>query len=364
MRTNTLVNVAFIGCGRISKKHYEAIVGLEEHGVHLTALADLESEKCKPYANATAIKVTEDFTTEGFFDGSDLAVILTESGNHFEHAKCALESGLDVLIEKPVTLKLEDAEELRSIAMQFDRKVYVVKQNRFNEPVVTARKFVESGFLGKPQISSVQVRWCRPQEYYDLADWRGTWAMDGGVISNQASHHVDLMRWFMGPVKTVQALERRFGVNIETEDTVLAIVEFESGAVGTLEATTSTRPRNLEGSFSMQGSLGAFEVGGFAVNEMRYLESSATDFTSTEFTTDNNFAQDTSDVYGSGHAAIYREIVKDRLGHENSAVTIDDAIETLKVIHMLYRSIETGKKIFVDANDIRSLRMGKNNAIK
>jgi len=364
MRTNTLVNVAFIGCGRISKKHHEAIMGLAEHGVHLTALADLETEKCKPYTNQTAIKVTEDFTREGFFDGSDLAVILTESGNHFKHAKYALEAGLDVLIEKPVTLKLEDAEELRSIATQFDRKIYVVKQNRFNEPIVTARNFVERGFLGEPQISSVQVRWCRPQEYYDLADWRGTWAMDGGVISNQASHHVDLMRWFMGPVKTVQALERRFGVDIETEDTVLAIVEFESGAVGTLEATTSTRPRNLEGSFSMQGSLGAFEVGGFAVNEMRYLESSVNDFTSTEFTTNNKLAKDTSDVYGSGHAAIYREIVKDRLGHENSAVTIDDAIETLKVIHMLYRSIETGKKIFANKDKIRSVRLGQNNASK
>ena len=99
-----------------------------------------------------------------------------------------------MLIEKPVTLKLEDAEVLRSIARQFDRKVYVVKQNRFNEPIVTARKFVESGFLGKPQISSVQVRWCRPQEYYDLADWRGTWAMDGGNFKpGQPSRRLNAM---------------------------------------------------------------------------------------------------------------------------------------------------------------------------
>ena len=364
MRTNTLVNVAFIGCGRISKKHYEAIIGMSESGVHLTAVADLEVEKCAPYVTETAIKVTNDFMLDGFLDGSDLAVILTESGNHYKHAKFALEAGLDVLIEKPVTLKLEDAIELRAIANRFDRKIYVVKQNRFNGPIVTARKFIESGFLGNPQISSVQVRWCRPQEYYDLAAWRGTWAMDGGVISNQASHHIDLMRWFMGPLKTVQALERRFGVDIETEDTVLALIEFESGAVGTLEATTSTRPRNLEGSFSIQGSLGAFEVGGFAVNEMRYIESRINDFTSTENTSNNEVAHDTSDVYGSGHAAIYREIVKDRLGQENSAVTIDDAIETLKVIHVLYRSIESGKKIVVNGDDIRSFRMGQINALK
>ena len=186
--------------------------------------------------------------------------------------------------------------------------------------------------------------------------------MDGGVISNQASHHVDLMRWFMGPVKSVQALERRFGVDIETEDTVLALVEFESGAVGTFEATTSTRPRNLEGSFSIQGSQGAYEVGGFAVNEMRYLESSANNFVSTEFRQNTELEQDTSDVYGSGHTSIYGEIIKDRLSQENKAVTIDDAIKTLEFIHMLYRSIETGKKIFSDGDDIRSLRMGQNNA--
>ena len=364
MRTNTLVNVALIGCGRISKKHFEAVMALSDSGLQLTAVADLDTDKCKPYADETTIKVTNDFTSPGFFVGSDLAVILTESGNHFKHAKYALEAGLDVLIEKPVTLKLDDAIELSIIAHQTKRKIYVVKQNRFNEPVVTAKQFVEDGYLGKPQIASVRVRWCRTQAYYDLADWRGTWAMDGGVISNQASHHIDLLRWFMGPVKSVQAIERRFGVEIETEDTVLALLEFESGAVGTLEATTSTRPRNLEGSFSIQGSRGAFEVGGFAVNEMRYIETDATEYASTEFGNNREVEKDTSDVYGSGHSAIYQEIIKDRLGQPNKAVNINDAIETLEVIHSIYRSIETDKKIIIDGDEIRSIRMGKDNAAK
>ena len=364
MRTKALINVAFIGCGRISKKHYDAAMALRDSGLHVTAVTDLDTEKCKPYTDGATIKVANDFTSNGFLDGCDLAVILTESGNHFQHAKYALEAGLDVLIEKPVTLKLDDATQLLTIANNAKRKIYVVKQNRFNEPVLTAKKFVDNGFLGKPQIACVRVRWCRPQAYYDLADWRGTWAMDGGVISNQASHHVDLMRWFMGPVKSVQALERRFGVAIETEDTVLALLEFESGAVATLEATTSTRPRNLEGSFSLQGSRGAFEVGGFAVNEMRYLETSDDRYTSTE--TGKNIAveKDTSDVYGSGHTAIYEEIIKDRLGQANKAVNINDAIETLEVIHSIYRSIETGKKIIFGKDEIRSSRMGEYNAVK
>ena len=145
MRTNTIVNAAFIGCGRISKKHHEAVMKLSESGVQLTAVADTEIEKCEPYVNETTIKVTDDFTSEAFLQGSDLAVILTESGNHFKHAKFALLAGLDVLIEKPVTLKIEDAIELATIANQSGRKIYVVKQNRFNEPIITARKFIESG---------------------------------------------------------------------------------------------------------------------------------------------------------------------------------------------------------------------------
>jgi predicted dehydrogenase len=358
MKINSLVNVALIGCGRISKKHFDAIMKLTDKGVTLRAAADLDLAKCNAYTQGEAVRVTADFEIEGFFDSADLAVILTESGNHFKHAKYALEAGLDVLVEKPVTLKLEDAKELKSIAKINGRKVYVVKQNRFNDPVLRAREFIKRGFLGKPQITSVQVRWCRPQEYYDLADWRGTWAMDGGVISNQASHHVDLMRWFMGPVKSVQALERRFSVDIETEDTVVALLEFASGAIGTLEATTSTRPRNLEGSFSVQGSEGAFEVGGFAVNEMRYMESNSKKFLQGSLNRKSYFDNDTSDVYGSGHISIYNEILKDRLNIQNEAVTIDDAIETLEVIHMIYRSIETGQRICVGTAPVNSLRMG------
>ena len=358
MRTNNAVNISIIGCGRISKKHCDAIARLEDKGVKLHALADLDIEKTKSYDINDVLIKTDNYQSKGFFENADLAVILTESGNHYEHAKYALKQGLDVLIEKPVTLKLEDAYELKNLAQSSGKKIYVVKQNRFNEPIQRAREFVARGFLGQPQIASVQVRWCRQQDYYDLANWRGTWRLDGGVISNQASHHIDLMRWFMGEVKSVYAIDRRFGVDIEAEDTVIAVLEFESGAVGTIEATTSTRPRNLEGSFSVQGDIGSFEVGGFAVNEMRYIESQNEAFS---YSINNQEAvcdKDKRDVYGSGHFSIYEEILKDRLGKENEAITIESAIEALEVIHMIYVSIETGERVINDGSLIKSSRMG------
>lgn len=359
MKTKSLINAALIGCGRIAKKHVDALRSLESQGVNIVGFCDLEVEKCSKFLLDQSEKVSDDFCEENFLEGCDLAVVLTESGNHYNHARTLLQNGVDVLIEKPVTLQLEHAEDLRTIEEQTKKKIYVVKQNRFNEPVQRAKEFVEFGYLGKPQIGTIRVRWCRPQEYYDQAKWRGTWHLDGGVISNQASHHIDLLRWFMGPVKSVYAIERKFSAHIEAEDTIIATLEFESGAVGTIEATTSTRPKNLEGSFSIQGDKGSFEVSGFAVNEMRYLFSEHGDFH--DLTSNNKFENnmDTTDVYGSSHKAVYGEILKDRMGLDNASVTIEEAIKSLELIHLIYKSVELQRPVSVEEPVVSSERLGR-----
>ena len=286
----------------------------------------------------------------------DLGVVLTESGNHFIHAKRLLMSGLDVLIEKPITLRMDHAKELACLAKSLSKKIYVVKQNRFNNPILQARKAFEDGRLGNLQIGTVRVRWCRPQSYYDQADWRGTWEMDGGVIANQASHHIDLLQWFMGPVESVSAFSARFGVDIDTEDTVVATLKFASGALGTIEATTSVRPRNLEGSLSLLGSKGSIEIGGFAVNELSKFELSSGE--NLEFLNEPP-KNDTSDVYGSGHIAVYREILKDRQGIPNDSVAAEESLKSLELIHMIYKSIEENRTVSSNETDTSSCLLGK-----
>ena len=355
MKTNNQIGVCLIGAGRISEKHFQAIQANSYMGVKLTAVADIDPKKLNRF-DVLGYKTFTDYECPRFCAGADLAVILTESGNHFQHAKIMLERGIDVLIEKPVTLRLDHAYELSKIADANNRNIFVVKQNRYNTPIQVANRFVSEGYLGNPQIGTIRVRWCRQQNYYDQADWRGTWHMDGGVISNQASHHIDLLRWFLGPVKSVNAISRRFGVNIETEDTIIALIEFQSGAVGTIEATTATRPRNLEGSFSMQGSLGAFEVGGFAVNEMRYLETSNSGWASLD--SQSTALKDTSDVYGNGHKRVYEEIAKFKNGVEHNCVMLSEAVETLKLIHAIYRSVETGSRVDFASDNITSSKLG------
>lgn len=360
MKIKTDLNVALIGCGRISDKHIVALKSLEEKGVTLRSAADIDLTKMqKPLLDG--VDKYADFDHKDFLRNVDLAVILSESGLHYGHAKEMLQRGVDVLIEKPVTLRLDHALELQRLASDNGRKVYVVKQNRYNDPIRKAKHFCDAGFLGIPQISTLRVRWCRPQSYYDQAAWRGTWLMDGGVISNQASHHIDLMRWFMGPVRRVNAVSRKFLADIQTEDTLIALLEFESGAIGTVEATTATRPRNLEGSFSVQGSLGSFEVAGFAVNKLRYMESEHRDF-ETSVTTSETINVDTRDVYGEGHKSVYENILLDRRGLPNGCVSINEAIETLKLIHAMYRSVERDETVDLGVDEIESSLLGRSYA--
>src|SRR5207245_2718707 len=139
------------------------------------------------------------------------------------------------------------------------------KQNRFNVPVVKVREALEAGRFGKLVMGTVRVRWCRPQSYYDQDAWRGTWAMDGGVLTNQASHHVDLLEWMMGEVESVYALATTALVDIEAEDTAVVALRFRNGALGIIEATTAVRPKDLEGSISILGEKGSVEIAGFAV---------------------------------------------------------------------------------------------------
>lgn len=356
LKNNNIINAVIVGCGRIAKKHFDAINLIANDTVKILAVSDLNIDKCATLVgDRVDIIQSTNFKAKTILNECNLGIILSESGNHFQHAAEFLKRSIDVLIEKPVTLKLEDADELERIALANNCKVYVVKQNRYNPPIVLARRAFENGDLGSLNIGTIRVRWCRKQDYYDQASWRGTWAMDGGVIANQASHHVDLLRWFFGPVKSLKAYASTYGVEIETENTVVAVIEFETGALGTLEATTCTRPRNLEGSLSLIGSKGSIEVGGFAVNELINFDTRNDDFLTNS---KKEMPQDTNDVYGSGHVKVYEEIVKDRCGLDNTAVMLAEAKNSLELIHMIYKSIEENRTVYSSEKDLRSMKLG------
>jgi len=273
----------------------------------------------------------------------DVAVVLTESGNHAAHVIALAQYKRDIVVEKPMALTLEDADAMIRACDAAGVRLFVVKQNRFNVPVVKLREALEQGRFGRLVMGTVRVRWCRTQAYYDQDKWRGTWALDGGVLSNQASHHIDLLEWMMGEVDTVFAKSATALVKIEAEDTAVVLLRFRNGALGIIEATTAVRPKDLEGSISVLGEHGSVEIGGFAVNEMKVWNFA------TRLVDDDNvmakYSVNPPNVYGFGHQAYYEHVV-DCIVHDKQQLV--DGLEgrkSLELISAIYESIETGREV-------------------
>ena len=338
-----LLNFALVGCGRIAKRHSELLGSDQIFGARLAAVCDIVPEKAQ--------RIGEQFSVPWFTDmhemmrttGIDVVSVLTESGRHAEHVLSLTRYQKHIVLEKPMALTLFDADAMIRACDQAGVKLFVVKQNRFNVPVLKLREAKESGRFGKLVLGTVRVRWCRPQSYYDQDAWRGTWALDGGVLSNQASHHVDLLEWMMGEVDSVFAMATTALVNIEAEDTAVVTLRFASGALGIIEATTATRPKDLEGSISILGEGGTVEIGGFAVNRMKtwnFVKPEPDDDAVME-----KYSVNPPNVYGFGHQAYYEHVVD--CIHNNKQHLVDglEGRKSLELITAIYESIETGREV-------------------
>lgn len=337
------LNVALVGCGRIGGRHSQLLGEGKISGARLHAVCDIDLPKATRIAEAYGVPAYSDMHEMMKTEKPDIVAVLTESGNHARNVIELAQYGAHIVVEKPMALKLGDADQMVSACDAGGVKLFVVKQNRFNLPVVKLREAVVSGRFGKPVMGTVRVRWCRPQSYYDQAPWRGTWALDGGVLTNQASHHIDLLEWMMGNVDSVFAMSRTALVDIETEDTAVVLLRFSSGAMGIIEATTATRPNDLEGSLSILGEKGTVEIGGFAVNEMKtwnFVDANDDDAEVLE-----NYSVNPPNVYGFGHKEYYDHVVNAiRAGGPN----LVDGLEgrrSLELITAIYESIETGKEV-------------------
>ena len=275
-------------------------------------------------------------------DRVDIISILTPSGIHAQNVRELVRYGKPLIIEKPLALRLEEADEILRLCDEHRVKIFVVHQNRYNRPVIKAREALESGRFGKLVMGTVRLRWKRDQAYYDEAKWRGTWTYDGGVFTNQASHHIDMLTWFMGSVESVKAIGVTRLSKIECEDTGAAILRFTNGALGIIEATTATRPKDLEGSISILGEKGSVVIGGFFMNELVTWEFAEPD------TTDDAVRKDFA-VNPEGWGYNLGEYLKDAIRSiESDRAGLVDGLEgrkSLELISAIYESIETGNEI-------------------
>lgn len=336
---------ALVGCGRIAKKHAEILGDQQLEHARLVAVCDIDESRARFYGEKYSVPFFTDMhlMMRTLNDQIDLVSILTPSGSHAQHCVELAPYGKHLVVEKPMALTLADADAMIRACDQSRIKLFVVKQNRYNLPVQKLRQAIEANRFGKLVLGTVRVRWCRTQEYYDQDAWRGTWADDGGVFANQASHHVDLLEWMMGEVESVFARSITALVDIEAEDTGVVLLKFTSGALGVIEATTAARPKDLEGSISILGENGSVEVGGFAVNSMRTWNFKDTHPGDEDILHKHN--ENPPNVYGYGHVR-YLEHVVDCVLH-NKAALVDglEGRKSLELITAIYESIETGKEI-------------------
>jgi UDP-N-acetyl-2-amino-2-deoxyglucuronate dehydrogenase len=282
--------------------------------------------------------------------------IITPSGIHYEHSLEIIEKyKKHVIIEKPTVLKPSQLINLNKLAESLGVKIFPVFQNRFNKAVQRVKKGINSGELGDIRVLSVRVRWCRGQSYYDLSPWRGTYSMDGGCITNQGIHHIDLIRYLAGEVEQVTAKMATLGSEIEVEDTMVGVIKFINGAIGSIEITTAARPKDFEASISIIGSKGLAQIGGIAVNELQI-------YTPDENSCASN-SEDFSDcVYGNGHMVLYDEIAICLLESREFIINQKDNLKTIKLLNSFYLSDEQSKWINLNDNE-ESARLGREDIV-
>lgn len=342
--TNRPLGFALVGCGRIAQRYLD-LLGGSIAGARLVAVCDVSAARAEAAAIKTRVPAYADMheMMRTHRESIDVVCVLTESGLHAQHAIALAPYGKHLVVEKPMALRLEDAEAMIVACDRADVRLFVVKQNRHNLPVVKLREALDQGRFGKLVMGSVRVRWCRPQTYYDQDAWRGTWRLDGGVFANQASHHVDLLMWMLGEPMSVYAKTRTALVDIETEDTGVAVITFRNGAIGLVEATTAARPKDLEGSLSILGEHGTVEIGGFAVNQMRtWLFASPLPEDADVMT---KYVENPPSVYGFGHQRYLEGVVAALQGDGPRLVDGLEGMRSLELIVAMYESAATGKEV-------------------
>jgi predicted dehydrogenase len=331
---------ALIGCSKIAHKHAAAL--RLRNDAALAAVCDLQTDRARALGTEFAVPWYANYEEMLYKSDVDIVSVLTPSGDHVRRVLDLVRFGKHIVVEKPLALRIEDADRMIQACDRNGVKLFEVKQNRFNVPVRKLHDAIESGRFGKMVLGSVRVRWCRTQKYYDEAKWRGTWAFDGGVLTNQAIHHIDMLKWMMGDVESVQAMTAQRLANIEAEDTGVAILRFTSGALGVIEATTATRPRDLEGSLSVLGEHGTVEIGGFSMDKLRVWEF---DPRTDEDEAIRNSNGSNPDTYAYSHAEFLGDVVRSIAENRRGAVDGIEARATLELINAIYESHETGRAV-------------------
>lgn len=338
---NRKIKVALVGCGRIANNHFQAI---EKHAecIELTDVCDVDPIALKNAVARSGARGHSSFS--GMLESSkaDAVILTTPSGLHSAQAIAAAGAGKHVVTEKPMATRWHDGLQMVKACDDAGVRLFVVKQNRRNATLQLLKKAVKLGRFGKIYSVALNVFWTRPQEYYDSADWRGTWEFDGGAFMNQASHYIDLLDWIVGPVESVMAYTGTLGRDIEVEDTGVAAIRWRNGAMGTLNVTMLTYPKNMEGSITILGEKGSVRIGGVAVNDIKSWVFSEPHDDDHKV---KNANYETTSVYGFGHPLYYENVINTLYGEAEAETDGREGLKSLELLIALYLSARDGRRV-------------------
>ncbi len=336
------IRFGLVGCGRIAVNHIGAIQAHAERA-ELVAVCDVLPDRAQAIAAQTSA------SAYGSLDellehqpAVDAVILATPSGVHAAQAITCAHAGRHVITEKPMATRWQDGKAMVTACDTAGVHLFVVKQNRLNATLQLVKRAMQKGRFGKVYMVNVNVFWSRPQSYYDSAAWRGTWEFDGGAFMNQASHYVDLLDWLIGPVESVQAYTATLERNIQVEDTGVLSIRWRTGALGSMNVTMLTYPKNLEGSITILGEKGTVRLGGVAVNKIEHWEFAEPD------ADDALVAQasyDTTSVYGFGHPLYYDNVIGALRGEVEPATDGREGLHSLELLIATYLSARDGKRV-------------------
>jgi UDP-N-acetyl-2-amino-2-deoxyglucuronate dehydrogenase len=341
-----MLNFAIIGCGRISHNHFAAAL---ENNLNIVAVADIlpeaMQEKLVAYDLLDQVKQYQDYKEMLANEDLDLISICTESGKHAQIALDCMDYDVNLIIEKPIALSLEDADAMIEKAEQRNLVLCSCHQNRFNKSIAKIREAIDNQRFGKLLHGAAHIRWNRGKQYYDQAPWRGTWAQDGGALMNQCIHNIDLLRWMMGDeIDEVFAytdqLEHDY---LEAEDLGLAVVKFKNGSYGLIEGTTNVYPQNLEETLYIFGSEGTVKAGGKSVNIIE--EWMFKDGLDDPEKVKEEYHENPPNVYGFGHNPLFADVIDAIQQQLEPYIDGHEGRNALELVLAIYQSAATGKPV-------------------
>nr|MCU0627522.1 Gfo/Idh/MocA family oxidoreductase [Gemmatimonadaceae bacterium] len=341
--TDRPLRFALVGCGRISANHVGA---LDAHAAHaqLVAACDVDLARAQAVAERTGATPYRSFTDLLAAEpGVDAVILATPSGLHATQAIEAAQAGRHVITEKPMATRWQDGKAMVAACDAAGVHLFVVKQNRRNPTLQLVRRAIRKKRLGRIFMVTVNVFWSRPQEYYDSAAWRGTWEFDGGAFMNQASHYVDLLDWLIGPVESVQAYTATLARHIQVEDTGVLALRWRNGALGSMNVTMLTYPKNLEGSITILGEKGTVRLGGVAVNRIDHWEFAEPDAEDDAMVAQASY--DTTSVYGFGHPLYYENVIRTLRGEAEPETDGREGLHSLELLIATYLSARDGRRV-------------------